>query len=121
MAPSKLDEIRELLAPEDGGAMELSAERLEQLYLEVAPQVRRISSISSHNHFSDDAKLKPTSSLSLSHSQILDGPAIEQQLSKLNFLPTGCDGIDDLLEGGLRQGQVTELTARRVRARRSFA
>jgi len=42
--------------------------------------------------------------------QILDGPAIENQLSQLNFLPTGCDGVDDLLGGGLRQGQVTELT-----------
>jgi RAD51-like protein 3 len=42
--------------------------------------------------------------------QILDGPAIENQLSLLNFLPTGCDGVDELLGGGLRQGQVTELT-----------
>ena len=42
--------------------------------------------------------------------KILDGPAIENQLSLLNFLPTGCDGVDELLGGGLRQGQVTELT-----------
>ena len=34
--------------------------------------------------------------------QILDGPAIENQLSLLNFLPTGCDGVDELLGGGLR-------------------
>ena len=44
MAPGKHDEIRELLAPGDGGVVELSTERLEQLYLEVAPQVRQISS-----------------------------------------------------------------------------
>lgn len=43
MAPGKHDEIRELLAPGDGGVVELSTERLEQLYLEVAPQVRQRS------------------------------------------------------------------------------
>ena len=53
--------------------------------------------------------------------QIVDGNAFENQLIVLNFLPTGCEGIDDVLAGGtsetgeslgggLRQGQVTEIT-----------
>ena len=44
------------------------------------------------------------------NANAVDGTAIERQLSLLNFLPTGCDGIDDVLGGGLRQGQVTEIT-----------
>ena len=51
----------------------------------------------------------------------MDGNAFENQLIVLNFLPTGCEGIDDVLAGGtsetgeslgggLRQGQVTEIT-----------
>ena len=53
--------------------------------------------------------------------QTVDGNAFENQLIVLNFLPTGCEGIDDVLAGGtsetgeslgggLRQGQVTEIT-----------
>ena len=53
--------------------------------------------------------------------QIVDGNAFENQLIVLKFLPTGCEGIDDILAGGtsengeslgggLRQGQVTEIT-----------
>ena len=44
------------------------------------------------------------------NANAVDGTVIERQLSLLNFLPTGCDGIDDVLGGGVRQGQVTEIT-----------
>ena len=63
-------------------------ERLEQLYQEVAPQVRppttraRALRASPHLKASDATRLPST-------AQILDGPAIENQLSLLNFLPTG--------------------------------
>jgi len=38
----------------------------------------------------------------------VNGTEIERQLSLLEILPTGCDSIDELLGGGLRQGQVIE-------------
>ena len=64
--------------------------------------------------------------------QIVDGNAFENQLIVLNFLPTGCEGIDDVLAGGtsetgeslgggLRQGQVTEITGECGSGRRSCA
>jgi len=40
----------------------------------------------------------------------VNGTEIERQLSLLEILPTGCDSIDELLGGGLRQGQVIEFT-----------
>jgi len=44
------------------------------------------------------------------NANAVDGNEIERELSVLNFLPTGCDALDELLGGGLRQGQVTEVT-----------
>ena len=60
-------------------------ERLEQLYQEVAPQVRPPTTRARALRASP--RLKPSDASF--HAQILDGPAIENQLSLLNFLPTG--------------------------------
>ena len=40
----------------------------------------------------------------------VNGSDVERQLSLLEILPTGCDAIDELLGGGLRQGQLIEIT-----------
>ena len=98
-------------------------EMLEQLWREVAPQARAVGpsvrrrvlnqSLDGDERHLTPSLVVPPPAPSLPPSlplQILDGPGIETQLSRLNFLPTGCDGVDDLLGGGLRQGQVTELT-----------
>ncbi|PKU87043.1 DNA repair protein RAD51 like 4 [Dendrobium catenatum] len=34
---------------------------------------------------------------------------LDDALRNKRFLPTGCDGIDTLLGGGLREGQLTEI------------
>ena len=39
----------------------------------------------------------------------VNGTSIERGLSMLEILPTGCDAIDGLLGGGLRQGEVIEI------------
>jgi len=43
-------------------------------------------------------------------ANVTNGTSIERQLSVLEILPTGCDAIDALLGGGLRQGEVIEIT-----------
>ena len=107
------DLLQLLLRSGDQRLDEASKERLEQLYQEVAPQVRHRPRASCQiPRFALPRRFKrDVARLTLPPPpKILDGPAIENQLSLLNFLPTGCDGVDELLGGGLRQGQVTELT-----------
>jgi hypothetical protein len=103
VAPEEEDE------EDDDGAMEMRGRRARR-ELERARRMREALVPMSNNNNTTTSKATLEEIYAEACANAVDGTVIERQLSLLNFLPTGCDGIDDLLGGGLRQGQVTEIT-----------
>lgn len=102
VAPEEEDE------EDDDGAMEMRGRRARR-ELERARRMRE-ALVPMSNNTTTTSKATLEEIYAEACANAVDGTVIERQLSLLNFLPTGCDGIDDLLGGGLRQGQVTEIT-----------
>ena len=99
-------EVLQLLLHQGGEHDDAAKQRLEQLWQEVAPQVRRDARVAIEDTRCSNTRgasrrgawARPTRAIPLtiptsrpppSPRKILDGPAIENQLSMLNFLPTG--------------------------------
>ena len=105
----------EAIAPEDDdddddddGAMEIRGRRARRELGRARRMREALVPMNNNNATTSKATLEEIYAEVCANA--VDGTVIERQLSLLNFLPTGCDGIDDLLGGGLRQGQVTEIT-----------